>query len=172
MLLCPYFSEHRHGAALSSQKSPHSIPSKTQRKGPQLPAVSPLSVRHSHREVNRIYSPLLARVVNRSATIEFINLLWGRANRKPVIAADFLGDPTGTRVGYAISRCSGEVETSNASNASDPLQEDSVSAMVRKLVTIVGSGNGSRHRRPSPPFSPPGRARFRSPWSWDVVGNC
>jgi hypothetical protein len=67
-----------------------------------------------------------------------------------VIAADFLGDPTGTRVGHAISRCSGEVETSNASNASDPLQEDSVSAMVRKLVTIVGSGMGlgiDDHRR-------------------------
>jgi hypothetical protein len=70
-----------------------------------------------------------------------------------VIAADFLGDPTGTRVGHAISRCSGEVETSNAS---DPLQEDRValqtvvSAMVRKLVMIVGSGMGlgiDDHRR-------------------------
>ena len=73
-----------------------------------------------------------------------------------MIAADFLGDPTGTRVGHAISRCSGEVETSNASNASDPLQEDRValqtvvSAMVRKLVMIVGSGMGlgiDDHRR-------------------------
>ena len=72
---------------------------------------------------------------------------------KGMIAADFLGDPTGTRVGHAISRCSGEVETSNAS---DPLQEDRValetvfSAMVRKLVMIVGSGMGlgiDDHRR-------------------------
>jgi len=83
---------------------------------------------------------------------------------KGMIAADFLGDPTGTRVGHAISRCSGEVETSNASNASDPLQEDRValqtvvSAMVRKLVTIVGSGMGlgiDDHRRL---FSPRGRS--------------
>ena len=58
--------------------------------------------------------------------------------------ADFLGDPTGT--GWTcISRCSGEVETSNAS---DPLSEGrvalqtAVSAMVRKSVTIVGSGMG------------------------------
>ena len=72
---------------------------------------------------------------------------------KGMIAADFLADPLGTRVGHANSRCSGEVETSNAS---DPLQEDRValqtvvSAMVRKLVMIVGSGMGlgiDDHRR-------------------------
>ena len=127
------------------------------------------------RSLSRFWA--LARVVNRSATIEFINLLWGRANRKPVIAADFLGDPTGTRVGHANSRCSGEVETSNASNASDPLQEDRValqtvvSAMVRKLVTIVGSGMGlgiDDHRRL---FSPRGRSAVSIALVLDVVGN-
>jgi GAF domain len=71
---------------------------------------------------------------NRFTTIEFINYFWARRDRSPAgegfvyegndCPRIFLGAPTGTRVGHANSRCSGEVETSNASNASDPLQED------------------------------------------------
>ena len=79
----------------------------------------------------------------REFSVEFVNHSQGEPIGSPLvrllltkgmIAADFLGDPTGTRVGHAIWRCPGEVETSNAS---DPLQEDRValqtvvSAMVR-----------------------------------------
>src|SRR6476660_4671092 len=85
--------------------------------------------------------PLCA--VNRFTTIEFINYFWARRDRSPAgegfvyegndCPRIFLGAPTGTRVGHANSRCSGEVETSNASNASDPLQEDRGRLADRRL---------------------------------------
>ena len=64
--------------------------------------------------------------------------------------ADFLADPLGTRVGHANSRCSGEVETSNAS---DPLQEDRVSQARTRVVNrfttieIVNELWGRRNRK-------------------------
>jgi hypothetical protein len=66
--------------------------------------------------------------------------LWGRANRKPVIAADFLGDPTGTRVGHAISRCSavyGEVI---------PDQPSRTATRSRSCIGSIGDPHGTHQR--------------------------
>jgi hypothetical protein len=60
-----------------------------------------------------------------------------------MIAADFLGDPTGTGLDMPSRGARAKLRRANAS---DPLSEGRVAlrsvVMVRKLVTIVGSGMG------------------------------
>src|SRR6185369_9021302 len=104
--------------------------------------------------------------INRSATIEFINYFWARRDRSPAGDGFVYEGNDCPRIFWATRRVLGLDMPSRGARAklrratpATPLTHSRRTASRPWSGSWSrSSGNGSRHRRPSPP----GRARFRS----------